>query len=599
MPRRRRTSIKLRERSRRGIMLLLAGGGLTLLAILLAGPVKRYFQKAEAESQLALARAALEHRAWAKALHHAGAALQAQPGHGAALHLAADAFHQLGGHPDEVLNLLTKAKAAGQTQPEVDLKLAQAQLRRGNLSAAQSAFNHVPPAARSGWLAAEVEAALLLAQGQEPAVAAQLRERLEADPTAPGAAFRLAVLDLSAPSPARCAAAKERLMQEARSDSVHAPQAMHLLLQLRDLQATQARELAFLARKIPDPVGTELRYAALSTLLRLEVPALRVALINAEAADVSKLGPEAAFRFLLFLAANREPEAMHNFIQPRRQLLAAIDVGQLFQLELEALAQSRQWPIVAEKLKSPDASRLEPWSRHLWSACAEAAATSPDRQQVRLSLEAAFEATERGRHAKHALYIADTAVLLGHHDFALICYEMLLQKMKLPAEQIALLEKIDAALVQTPDAGSHLRFARHLAALIPGHAAHAFRVRYLELLINPSPATLNRVDNENPTPPDDADATHSARHRLLQAMVQYRRQHLLGAIVMDRRREQDSLQAELRGLEHAIPWPPGPRAVIAGLLAYTGETARAFQVAEKVPAALLLPEEMRMLEMAR
>ena len=45
-------------------------------------------------------------------------------------------------------------------------------------------------------------------------------------------------------------------------------------------------------------------------------------------------------------------------------------------------------------------------------------------------------------------------------------------------------------------------------------------------------------------------------------------------------------------------FPPGARAVFAGLLAISGNASNAYQVAEKVPASLLLPEERRFLARA-
>ena len=45
-------------------------------------------------------------------------------------------------------------------------------------------------------------------------------------------------------------------------------------------------------------------------------------------------------------------------------------------------------------------------------------------------------------------------------------------------------------------------------------------------------------------------------------------------------------------------FPPGARAVFAGLLAISGSTSSAYQVAEKVPSTLLLPEERRFLARA-
>lgn len=587
MPRRRRTTHKLRERPRRSHWLLLAVGGLTLLWVLLAAPVESLLQHVKVKRQVAEAQSALEHRSWLKALQHAGAVLQAQPGHGEALLIAADAVAELGANPDEVLNLLKRAKAAEQTQAEVDLKLAQTHLRRGDLPAAQMALDQLPAEKRQGLLAAEVEAALLLAQGREPAMAARLREGLEAHPHAPGAAFRLAVLDLNAPDADRRATASQRLMQEARAQGEYGPQAIGVLLKLPNIPAEQVHELASLAQKLPPPTSFQLYYTALGILVRHEVGEKRAALLMAEEVEVSGRGAAAAFPYMLFLAAHHEAERLLKFIQSRRKLLAAVDGDRLLHLEVDALCQTRQWALVAEKLESPAASRLEPWSRHLWRACVEANEATPDPQRVRQSLEAAFVATERGRHAVNALYLADTAVLLGQHDFALMCYEVLFMAAKLPAEQIRLLEKIGSASAHTQNTGMQLYFARQLAGLTPGHEGNAFRLRYLELLLNPSRATLDAVESRNAAARADPDAVTTSHQHLLMAMAMHRRQQMAG------------LLEELQGLEHAIAWPAGPRAVIAGLLAYAGETARAFQIAEKVPATLLLPEEKRMLDLAR
>jgi hypothetical protein len=52
-------------------------------------------------------------------------------------------------------------------------------------------------------------------------------------------------------------------------------------------------------------------------------------------------------------------------------------------------------------------------------------------------------------------------------------------------------------------------------------------------------------------------------------------------------------------LPDAQNWPPGPRAVLAALLARSGETAQAFQLAERIQPASLLPEERHLLKLAR
>jgi hypothetical protein len=75
--------------------------------------------------------------------------------------------------------------------------------------------------------------------------------------------------------------------------------------------------------------------------------------------------------------------------------------------------------------------------------------------------------------------------------------------------------------------------------------------------------------------------------------------HLLWAMIYDRRSQTNELRRELNGLEKATTWSPGERAVLASLLAKAGEAARAFQLVEKLPAALLLPEEAAYAKLAR
>jgi hypothetical protein len=58
------------------------------------------------------------------------------------------------------------------------------------------------------------------------------------------------------------------------------------------------------------------------------------------------------------------------------------------------------------------------------------------------------------------------------------------------------------------------------------------------------------------------------------------------------------MQQHLAQLNGSTSLPAGPRAVAAGLLSLGGKPDRAFQLAEKIPGALLLDEEMAFLKRA-
>jgi hypothetical protein len=58
------------------------------------------------------------------------------------------------------------------------------------------------------------------------------------------------------------------------------------------------------------------------------------------------------------------------------------------------------------------------------------------------------------------------------------------------------------------------------------------------------------------------------------------------------------IQQHLAGIGETSALPPGQRAVVAGLLSLTGKADRAYQIAEKIPAMVLLDEERAFLQKA-
>jgi hypothetical protein len=65
-----------------------------------------------------------------------------------------------------------------------------------------------------------------------------------------------------------------------------------------------------------------------------------------------------------------------------------------------------------------------------------------------------------------------------------------------------------------------------------------------------------------------------------------------------RLRQPLALPAALKSAETSS-WPVGQRAVLAALIAASGDQAAAFRLAERIPASLLLPEEARLLALAQ
>lgn len=374
------------------------------------------------------------------------------------------------------------------------------------------------------------------------------------------------------------------IWQTARSGGSNKRLALMILSQDADLSVSEATELLDLARQATGPAADELRYAALKQVFRL-APGREEALIQAESERAASLPAVQQVRYLLFLANQQAAQAMQAFLRSHGQALARERPADYISLQLEALAKAKDWEAVRRALKTNAASRLNSLSRNLWEAHASAA-LAPGRSATLEHLQLAYESTQNGRDRAGAMRVADTALNLGQEAFAATCYEELAAKPLLPGDKVMLLEKAVHARTQARDTPALRRAARALAEQTPGHQQNAYYADYLDILHGEGLEIIHlRLKTEDTAAANDARTT--AHQRLLRAMIFRHLEH------------PDRLRHELAGLDNAIAWTAGERAVIAGLLAKAGEPARAWQLAEKVPRALLLNEEAALLAVAR
>lgn len=134
-----------------------------------------------------------------------------------------------------------------------------------------------------------------------------------------------------------------------------------------------------------------------------------------------------------------------------------------------------------------------------------------------------------------------------------------------------------------------LEASRKLRELSPGSTVFADRLAYLRLILG--------VEMETVTLSSQTDES-SVRAMVTVAMERVPAA-LLGALAAYRLGDLESVKTHLGALPDPSSLPAGQRAVAAGLLALAGRPDRAFQIAEKVPDALLLREELAFLNHAR
>jgi hypothetical protein len=146
-----------------------------------------------------------------------------------------------------------------------------------------------------------------------------------------------------------------------------------------------------------------------------------------------------------------------------------------------------------------------------------------------------------------------------------------------------MLERALAMHTDARDGTAMLKVARLLSELTPGNEANTFLADYLSLLLGESIEIIAaRVEG---TPGKALDAVTGRKRVFLSAIAAHRLQQPVRLAVLK------ELQATV--------WPAGQRAVLAALIAASGDQEAAFRLGERIPASLLLPEEARMLNLAQ
>jgi hypothetical protein len=172
-------------------------------------------------------------------------------------------------------------------------------------------------------------------------------------------------------------------------------------------------------------------------------------------------------------------------------------------------------------------------------------------------------------------------------DLALEAYQGLLKAV--PARKNSFLQKIRNLAILTSNTRILLDATRQLAELNPSNPVYADEHSYFRLLLGQDMETVDLPALKRQ--PDILSGQASMEGRvsisLLEAMAAFR----FG--------DQKALSRHVSRIPATDGMTAGHRAVLSGLLATTGKPAEAFQIAEKVPEALLLDEERAFLKLAR
>ena len=522
------------------------------------------------EHYVAQARQAVDKKDWEQAL----AALQkvdgparAQP---AFSRLLADYLIGIRSDPSSLIQVLEKLQTTPLSMPEDGIWLARAYLAGGRPAQARKTLEGVAGQPRASLLYQETLVALLREEGR-PRDAAEAENVLFARfASDPGVAVRKAARDLIGTFPEIREAAEKKLWEVATQPGDHAVAAMRVLAGYSGLTLPQARRLQQLAAA-PSSLSPAEQLNIASLLLRLD-PERREAILQTEIDQFKGAGGETFQQLVAWLAKEKEFGKILRLV-PRESLVQSVE---LFPAVAQDLAQRGQWTDLLELLEKGKSMPVSNARAAGWRALATRNLLPADTRAVRAHLEEAItEGIAKKDH--HALSAALT--LAEEWNMPDLVLDATL-KLAIPGvpNEFALLEKSWQVAFRLKREAVLASLAERMAALKPGSPVLARRNDYFRLLRGEGiETTAGAVIAANAAPAD----------LLLHALKAYR----MGDMVL--------CAAALDGIHSTADMSPGETAIYAGLLAKVrGETARAFQLAEKVRPELLLAQERVFLRMA-
>jgi hypothetical protein len=249
---------------------------------------------------------------------------------------------------------------------------------------------------------------------------------------------------------------------------------------------------------------------------------------------------------------------------------AAMKSAELFPIVALSLAQNQRWKELRRLLtdeRVPAATERV----NVWLAWADGF-LEPDMKQARLQLETAIAQAKKISSMDVIMSAVNVAEIHGMWDLALECYSFAAKTDA--TQELPLLEKAYAVARQQGDAEGMLSITQRLQALRPASGTYAERACYLGLILGKY-----------------LEIVPQARSTSMQA--------LLTALAAHRLQDHAIMKKAVASVTDVTAFHPGERAVYAGLLALSGETAAGFQIAEKITDSLLLEQEKRYLKLAR
>lgn len=517
---------------------------------------------------------------WINAARHLNDATRWAPDDPEVARTAVMFVEKTGAEPRSMIRFLGNLDEKGLLTPEELSKLGKAYVALPDLKQAHATHDRFKGEELQRRPALELLSAIQKAEGLSARSFLTQREALLADSDNPQSVLDLALLDARSGDPSLSGPARERLWPIARGSTEQAIPAIEFLAQHRQLTAQDAADLLKLVEGLKSDAKAEnARFAVLSALIRLH-PHERDQIVNQEirrwdGKPAAHLPP-----LMSWLVKEQQYERVLRMLSDK----TAASYTALLPHYVAALRGLSRWgPLKALLTGRVDAAFPSAQLR-IWQAEAESH-LSDDPTTPRHLLTTVFDQTGRGEQAEAAIRAAEMAELLGYWDLSRRFYEGVAAR-HIGASMNMYLKVYEMAQKET-NGDAMLRSSQQLMKLKPTDVVYLDRANYLRLVIGTDiELAIKTIDEAASVPAHHITPDRLVALSFLRALAAYRQGRV------------DQIAPALTQVKNVDAFPAGARAVFAGLMAISGNTSSAYQVAEKVPSTLLLPEERRFLARA-
>lgn len=543
-----------------------------LLALAFGRPLAESGRRLLAEHYAAKAEdllAAADFEACAQAVR---AARRWNPQHPRVLRAALAFLDGAGGEDQAKLHFLRELVETGEATVGERARIGRLLLTRGEVQSARDELERFTASERQNRHVLELIAGLQRADGFPAEADRTLRAALASSPEDPECRLRLAELDLREPHAEARQRARSALFELTAGSGPTALRAIDLLARDIELTGVEAGRLLELTEAMPQ-AGQARRLQALSALLRAR-PQDRDERLDTVVARAAGLDEEQLAVFTGWLIGQGESARALELLPVEH----ARKSSRLFNLHIAALAGLNRWSDLEAELKRPG---VIPMARHgiqLWLAKA-ANQRRDGLGEARQALRAALMASGEGADLTATQRTAEVAEQTAQWDIATAACEGIARHH--PRLRAAMFEKLFEIALRDKDTAGAARAAERLTELQPQNDQALFRARWFSLVAGSS------IETDSAQLRDESSRFRRDGPR-----------HLLLALAAFRMGDLERTRTHLSEVEDPGELNAGQRAVHAGLLSACGDAGPAFRLAERVPAALLLPEEMRFLRRA-